>query len=75
MSKADLEKLRSIGYTGPMRGKSRVSRLRSDKDGRTTGFEIDHGDSQEAIVRPKYIEVTTSINSGEVKVDGQTQTR
>lgn len=68
---SDLEKWRSIGHVGRMRGKGRVRELVSDDDGATTGYEIDLADGrQEAVVRPQPIRVTSSISTNEVHVDG-----
>lgn len=53
----DLEKLRSVGFVGKTRGKSRVRRLEGGK-----AIEIDHPDGRvEAIVRPDTVRRTVSI--------------
>jgi hypothetical protein len=70
VSRADLEKLKSVNLGGRTRGRSRVTELTDDATGRTTGFEIDHGDRQEAIVRPGLIKAHMSMGTGEVTVDG-----
>lgn len=70
MSRVDLDKLRSIRMGGRTRGLSRVRELHDEGSGRVTGFEIDHGDTQAAVVRPGVIKAEISVSTGKVKVDG-----
>ena len=59
------EKAKTIGVS-LKRGTARKTRVRDDRDGTEAGLQIEHWDDrQDAIVRPKPLDVTLKVKEGE----------